>query len=239
MRILHLISSLDPAYGGPPVVAASLASAQAQLGHHVALATIDQPERRELICRAMERVPGFSGIDIHWLKPRWLKAIKLVENLLIQSATKPLSDLIGEAEMVHLHGVWDVLIYAAARECRRSDRSYCVVLHGMLDPWQLQQKYWKKKLAFVLGYRKMLDRAAILHVLNEDERRLIEPLKLAAPSAIIPNGIFFEEVESLPSRGHFYAKHPELKQRPFVLFLSRLHYKKGLDFLADAFKIAA
>ena len=92
--------------------------------------------------------------------------------------------------MIHLHGVWDVLIYSAARECRRCNRPYCIVLHGMLDPWQLQQKYWKKKLAFVLGYRRLLDRAAFLHVLNKDEGRLIEPLNLSAPNAIIPNGIF-------------------------------------------------
>ena len=240
MRILHLISSLDPACGGPPVVAASLASAQAKLGHHVVLTTIDQPERRDLIGRRLlGRVPGFSSLDVQWLKPKWRKPIKLVENFLSLAATKPLADLIGQADMVHLHSVWDVLIYAAARECRRLDRPYCVVLHGMLDPWCLQQKAWKKKLALVLGFRKMLDRAAFLHVLNEDEGRLIEPLKLAAPNAIIPNGIFSEEFDTLPARGHFYAKYPQLNGRPFVLFLSRLHYKKGLDYLADAFKIAA
>ncbi len=151
MRILHLISSLDPAFGGPPVVAASLASAQAKLGHHVALATIDQPERHGLINQAMGRVPGFTGLDVQWLQPKWSKPIKFLEIQLSRSATKPLADLVGQAEMVHLHSVWDVLIYAAAMECRRSDRPYCVTLHGMLDPWQLQQKYWKKKLAFVLG----------------------------------------------------------------------------------------
>ncbi len=239
MRILHLISSLDPANGGPPVVAASLASAQAKLGHHVVLATIDQPDRRELIIQALQRVPGHAGIDVRSLEAKWSRPIRFVEIQLVRSTIKPLADLVGQADMVHLHGVWDVLIYAAARECRRSDRPYCVVPHGMLDPWGLGQKAWKKKLAFVLGYRKMLDRAAFLHVLNEDEGRLIEPLKLHAPNAIVPNGIFAEEIDSLPSRGDFYARHPELRGRPFVLFLSRLHHKKGLDYLADAFKIVA
>ncbi len=85
----------------------------------------------------------------------------------------------------------------------------------------------------------MLDHAAFLHVLNIDEGRLIEPLKLATPNAIIPNGIFSEEIATLPPKGNFYAKNPQLKERPFILFLSRLHYKKGLDYLADAFRIVA
>jgi glycosyltransferase involved in cell wall biosynthesis len=156
-----------------------------------------------------------------------------------QWATKPLPDLIAQAQMVHLHNVWDVLVYAGARECRRSDRPYCILVNGMLDPWCMQQRAWKKKLAFALGYRTMLSRATFLHLGNADERQLIEPLKLAAPNAIIPNGIFSEEIAALPPRGLFHAKHPELRARPFVLFLSRLHYKKGLDYLADAFKIAA
>jgi glycosyltransferase involved in cell wall biosynthesis len=239
MRILHVISSLDPACGGPSAVAASLASAQAKLGHQVVLATVEQPERRELISRTVERMPGSAAVYVHWLKQEWLRPLKFLQLGLSQSATESLSDLVGEADIVHLHGVWDVLIYGAAKECRRLNRPYCLVLHGMLDPWQLQQKYWKKRLALILGYRKMLDRAAFLHVLNEDEGRLIGPLKLAAPRAIIPNGIFSEEIATLPSRGHFCARYPRLRERPFVLFLGRLHFKKGLDYLADAFNIVA
>jgi glycosyltransferase involved in cell wall biosynthesis len=87
----------------------------------------------------------------------------------------------------------------------------------------------------VLGHRRLLDNAALLHTLNADEARLIEPLRLRCRVEIIPNGVFLEEVHPMPSRGSFYRKHGKLAGRPFILFLGRLHYKKGLDFLADAF----
>src|SRR5262249_20284038 len=88
-------------------------------------------------------------------------------------------------------------------------------------------------------YRRMLNRARSLHLGNDDERRLTEPLGLHPKSFIIPNGIFLSEFDPLPSPGTFCEAHPELRGDPFILFLSRLHHKKGLDILADAFAIVA
>ncbi|NQX90461.1 MAG: glycosyltransferase, partial [Halioglobus sp.] len=56
---------------------------------------------------------------------------------------------------------------------------------------------------------------------------------------IIPNGVFLEELEPLPKPGAFRAAHQQVGDHPFVLFLSRLQYKKGLDHLANAFALAA
>ena len=109
----------------------------------------------------------------------------------------------------------------------------------MLDPWSLRQRAAKKRLALALGYRRMLDRAAALHLGNADERRLIAPLRLRAPGVVIPNGIFLEEVEPLPPSAAFRDRVPALARAPYVLFLSRLHYKKGLDHLAEAFALVA
>jgi len=107
---------------------------------------------------------------------------------------------------------------------------YCICCCGMLDVWSMKQKALKKQLAMQLGFRKMLDGAAFIQTLNQDEAELMRPLRLVPPSITIPNGIFLNEVEgSEPPRDG-------LPNRPFVLFLSRLHYKKGLDILAEAFR---
>jgi glycosyltransferase involved in cell wall biosynthesis len=142
---------------------------------------------------------------------------------------------VAAAEIVHLHGVWDPLIRNAAVEARRGGRPYILAPHGMLDTWSLQQRWLKKKIALMLVFRRVLAQAARLHVLNEDEGRLLKPLRLPTPSVVIPNGVFLEELEPLPPRGTFRAIRRELGDDPYILFLSRLHYKKGLDHLAGAF----
>jgi glycosyltransferase involved in cell wall biosynthesis len=110
----------------------------------------------------------------------------------------------------------------------------------VLDPYSLSQKRMKKRLAMLLGCRAMLNQAAFLHTLNADEARLIEPLRLACPVKVIPNGVFPQAFDQLPSAGTFRAQHRDaLGDHPFIVFLSRLHHKKGLDYLADAFAIVA
>ena len=114
---------------------------------------------------------------------------------------------------------------------------YCVLPHGMLDPWSLLQKRLKKALSMRLFQRRMLDRAAFIHALNADERRFIDDLRIRAPLVVIGNGISPEEIERWRVPGRFRPRIPEIGDRPFVLFLSRLHAKKGLDVLARAFEI--
>jgi glycosyltransferase involved in cell wall biosynthesis len=141
--------------------------------------------------------------------------------------------------VLHLHGVWDPLLYAAARTARSLGKPYLVAPHGMLDPWSLAQSRLKKKLALALGWRAMLNRAGAIHWLNADEQKLAAPLGLTAPGCVIPNGVNLEEFDPLPPAELFRKRRPALGERPYLLFLSRLHYKKGLDYLADAFAMVA
>ena len=116
---------------------------------------------------------------------------------------------------------------------------FVLLPNGMLDPWSLRQKAWKKRLALALGHRRLMDRAAFLHVGNADEERGVRLAGLTAPAVVIPNGAHPAEFDPPPPPGRFYADHPELAGRPYVLFLGRLHFKKGLDYLADAFAALA
>jgi glycosyltransferase involved in cell wall biosynthesis len=213
LNILHVIESLDPAAGGTAVVAARLAEAQAKLGHTVAV--LAMPSGKQLT---------INGVTIAAAPP-----ISRLQALLGQEVSE-----VSGYDIVHMHGVWDPLLYAAARTARRRHIPYVVTPHGMLDPWSLQQSRWKKKLALALGWRGMLNRAAAIHWLNADEEKLAANVGVTAPGVVIPNGVNLEDFSHLPpvsDRG--------LSTQPYILFLSRLHYKKGLDFLADAFRIVA
>ncbi len=86
----------------------------------------------------------------------------------------------------------------------------------------------------------MLNRAAFVHTLNADEHRLLGDLHLKAPRRIVPNAVFLDEVDDPGADTECAAHCAMLREKPYVLFLGRLHYKKGLDVLIDAFaKIAA
>ena len=207
-RYLHVVRSLDPSAGGLPAVVRQLTGELAARGHAVAVVADDVP--------AGAAPP--AGVTVTALPP----------------GRAGLAGRVAAADVVHLHGVWDRVLYRAAAAARRAGVPYVVTPHGMLDRWCLAQKKWKKRVALALGYRAMLDRAAVLHLLNRDEAAALEPLGLTAPTRVVPNGLDLAAVDPLPPAAEFRAAWPAVGDAPFVLFLSRLHPKKGLDILADA-----
>ncbi|MEM6393592.1 MAG: glycosyltransferase [Planctomycetota bacterium] len=244
MRIVHLIPSLDPQQGGPPRVAAALAAATATLGHEVSLIAYTPHDRLDATRLAYQDTPGLD--DVVQLTPEPLRrsaALPLAKPHRLYDGV--LLTWLNAADIVHLHGLWEHHVFHASKAARQTRTPYIITPHGMLDPWSLQQKRLKKKLALALGYRRMLNHAAGLHLLNDDEQRLIEPLKLRTPTFILPNGIFLDEIDSPPPEDatpenltpdDTSEAVPTLPPgTPYILFLSRLHFKKGLDILAEAF----
>jgi glycosyltransferase involved in cell wall biosynthesis len=104
----------------------------------------------------------------------------------------------------------------------------------MLDPWSLAQARWKKALYLWFRLRRDLNGAAALHFTTETERDLTRPLGLRPLALVEPNGISLDEFANLPARGGFRERHGIAPDRPLLLFLSRLHPKKGLDLLLPA-----
>jgi glycosyltransferase involved in cell wall biosynthesis len=139
------------------------------------------------------------------------------------------------ADVVHVHGVWRAFNVAAAQSAIKADCKLIIAAHGMLDPWSLRQHSFRKRLLMRVIWRRILDRASFVHALNRNEAEGIERLGLATPVQIFPNGVFPEQFGQVIDPELFRAKVPTLRGRPYVLFLSRLHYKKGLDYLAAAF----
>ena len=216
--------------GGPPQVAVRLASAQAMSGASVTLVSGPDGNAAEAVHQMLTSAHGASTLNRLVCSHPGIRA-----QLTGIGIDSKFEDCIAQADVVHIHGVWEPLLYVTGLLARRYSTPYVITPHGMLDPWSLSQKRAKKRIALAVGYRRFLDRAAFMHGLNTIEIELMAPLGLTCANRIVPNGVFLEEIEPLPSEGEFRRAYPALGDAPFVLFLSRLHYKKGLDYLASAF----
>lgn len=129
------------------------------------------------------------------------------------------------SDLLHLHGIWMFTSIATRRWSKRTGNPYVVSLHGMLDPWALSNAHWKKRLAGILYENASLREAFCLHALNDSEYRSIREYGLTNPVCIIPNGVDLPSKE--PSTPPPW-KHTTPNTKKVLLFLGRLHPKKGL-----------
>ena len=101
----------------------------------------------------------------------------------------------------------------------------------MLESWALKNKRLKKQIYAALFERRNLQGAACLHALTQAEAQDYRNFGLKNPIAVIPNGV---EIPSAVSAEPFLAQFPALRGKQLVLFLGRIHFKKGLDILCRA-----
>lgn len=134
--------------------------------------------------------------------------------------------LASNPELFHAHTLWGLPMHQMVSIAQKLSAPYIISPRGMLEPWALQQKKLKKKLALWLYQRKDLERAACLHATSEMEAENLRTLGFKNPIAIIPNGIPLAEFE--------VKKGGERVQTKKLLFLSRLHPKKGIEMLLEA-----
>ena len=134
-------------------------------------------------------------------------------------------------DIVHFHGLWQRQFPELARSCRRRGIPYVVSPHGMLEPWAWRQKWWKKWPYFFFLERAFLDAAAGLLATSAMEQQHLERFRFRPTITEIPLG--------LPKEiGLNYAGARRLlnwsDQEFVLLFLSRIHPKKGLHVLLSA-----
>lgn len=130
--------------------------------------------------------------------------------------------------IVHDNGIWLPSNHQAVRCATKYASPLVISPRGMLEPWALRQRKWKKRLAWWLYQCRDLRRAAVLHATADQEAVHIRRLGLGRPIAVIPNGV------ELPQwSGCNIAQTTPMRT---AVFLSRIHPKKGLLNLVQAWK---
>ncbi|MGB2560797.1 MAG: glycosyltransferase [Akkermansiaceae bacterium] len=205
MKITHLTQSVSTAGGGISEVVRALSMAQQQAGDALKVLSVED-----------------DGESINpWPQgsPDFLSACHLPGMIVLPDLDERLDQI--NPQVLHTHGIWSYLSIGVPRWARKHHKPYVVSPHGMLDKWALDNSKFKKKLASALYERRHLRRAACLHALCASEADSMRAFGLKNPIATIPNGIEIPEGRDLSSR--------HAAKKKIMLFLGRLHPKKGLE----------
>ena len=142
-------------------------------------------------------------------------------------------------DLIHIHQVWHYPVYAAFRSARKNQLPCVLTIHSELSDWGLRQKMLKKRIYRLVLLDRILRNVNALHAITRAEKEQVVKLGYETPVVVAPNGIEPAPFEALPDPTGFIQRFPVLKGKRIVLFLGRLHVKKGLDILARSFSTIA
>ncbi|MCO4799729.1 MAG: glycosyltransferase [Colwelliaceae bacterium] len=133
-----------------------------------------------------------------------------------------------ENYIIHIHGLWTPFVFLVYLFAKKNKIKLIISPHGMLEPWAMNHKFWKKKLAWVLYQKKILKDADLIIVNSQKEEKAVSCIGLRIPVVVINNGV---DVTHIPKS---FLPAPSNKT---VMFLSRLSPVKGLPDLIEAWSL--
>jgi len=219
MNVAFVLSYWADRFGGPVTAVKSLGPRLHQEGHTVSYwASGTEADRAE--CASL---PNVHLYEATWPR-RWHRSPELARAL---AAAAPATDLF------HINSFWLHPTFAAARMARDQDVPYILRPAGTLEPWSLKRrrlKWLKKALYLSLVAKSTMEHAACLHACSMKEAESFRQIGYRGPVAIIPNGVDTEHYTPGDAE-EANAYWPQLKDRPVLVFMSRLSPEKGLDLL--------
>jgi glycosyltransferase involved in cell wall biosynthesis len=209
MKISHCISSIDKNAGGTTTACVDLLKSQHEK-LELELYTLNSSNPIEISLKNLiffSENPSFLDYSISFGKH------------LVKS----------DSNLFHGHGLWNLPIHQMASIARKKRIPYIISTHGMLEPWSLEQSKFKKNIAMKIYQHKDLKDAACLHATGIMEMESIRKLGYKNPIADIPNGI---NINDFPKKQYIISK-----RKKTILFLSRIHPKKGIEILINAWQL--
>jgi glycosyltransferase involved in cell wall biosynthesis len=232
MKVLHVIPSVSERSGGPGQAIIPMCASLSAQGIEVLLASTDDDlpamntaggPKREAITRykTLQAIffPKQLGASFKYSRPfaLWL------------------DEHVTDFDLVHIHAVFNHSSIAAARACRQKGVPYIVRPLGTLDPWSMKQKSLRKKVFWNAGVKRMLRGANAIHYTTKGEKEAVESSLGLNHGVVVPLGVESSSTPPPEAVMKLAARFPALLDHPFVLVLSRLHPKKALEVLLEAF----
>lgn len=223
MRILHVVRGLANSSGTTHVVI-PLAEAQAKLGHQVSVFHVRKPGEQSL--HPDEALVESCLFDMAFPTRHPGFSLPFARTMQMQ---------VKECDVVHIHAVWNFVTCWAMLCAAHAGIPYVVAPQGSCDPYAWRMGSWLRRVYARVCELPLLGRASRIQVLTETEKKQVRRMGISAPCATVPNGVRLEfydrQANVAPLRERLWL--PEGEKT--LLFLGRLHPKKGLDLLAEAF----
>jgi glycosyltransferase involved in cell wall biosynthesis len=231
--VLHITPYMHPASGGPPVVVDRVCRRMSGESWRQVVLTTDAFARGEPLDWAARYREG-DAYRLHVFRTSREGARAASAEM-----AEALESFVVEADLAVIHTCWTWPGLAAMRTCRTHGVPYVVMPHGMLDPHSLRRKWLKKQVYGRTVEWPLLRQAAAMVYTHAEEQRLAESAVKGLPRGYVaPLGADCPPDEPRQVLAEdFLARRPELRSKRRVLFLSRLHPKKGLDLLVPAMAI--
>lgn len=229
MKILLVIPALGTVYGGPSNVVSGLAQGLGEQGVSVDIVATNANGQTNL------EIPLNTWIAEKNYRVRYFPYQDFNDYKVSLSLTSWLFRHVAEYDLVHTNAIFSYPVLPAYWACQLHRVPYVMTPHGMLEPWALSYKGWKKSFYYALIEKLALRKATAIQIISASEAKNIKALGIETPLVFVPNGIHAQEFQALPEPRLFYEKFPNTQNRSLLLFLGRIDPKKGLDLLATAF----
>ncbi len=228
MKIVHWISNLNFSSGGPPRAIIDLSTKLAEAGHEVKILTCEDPDAPT----QWRSNPAHNPSTIP-LGPQHMRGLRLSAEQKHKSL-----EAIGWADVLHAHGIWSPMTKGVCALARSVGKPYVISLRGMLDDWCMDQRRAKKLVYLRIGGSRMLNGATLIHSTAEGELAQSKKWFPGTRGVVIPNLLNLAPFESMPDPQIARDAFPMFDSGdPVLLYLSRLHYKKGVEHLIEAVRV--
>lgn len=231
MRFLHICSVFPPAftYGGLPQTAFGLAAALKQQGHENLVLTTDADGRRRLPVPS-DCLTEFKGLEVIYAR-RWRHNPYFYS----PSLSRHIKQRAANFDIALVRGNWDYNNWTARRNLTEMGIPYLLYPEGIFEPWAMKRRRLKKMVYWRLIEKINYAHASGVVALTREESRQVKLFVKSAQVEVIPNGIDVDIYHPNKDGNFNDMEFSGLGRRKFILFLSRLHVKKGLDILIPAF----
>jgi glycosyltransferase involved in cell wall biosynthesis len=228
VHVVHVTAYYAPAFafGGPPRSVHGLCRGLRAAGCDARVLTTDADGSGRLP-PAVASLSEYEGVPVRYCRTSWPRQVIGSHDLAAE-----LRAAVSGADVVHIHGLWNRVVWAAARIAGQAGVPYVLSPRGMLDGGSLRHHRWRKRLVYPFTDRKTVAGASLMHATSEQEAAGIARWAPSADIVVIPNGVDPEGRDTGMTRADLGLPDTDA---PLVVSVARLHPVKRLDLLVDAF----